>query len=236
MDLSRATSFFNGLTNSQRKVFQDSLVNADDGDGILTKGEYGIAYQNIVDAFETAPAFKDLSPENKKSFTEKLKPDAIWAQQGAASVINYDGMEKQTEHYQRLLNDPARNKGADGKPLVTQAQLDYARKNGFGDIDGKNGIDGLELAVADLDGKKGRGAKDGDLNGDGKVNKEDRGVNLGSSSKSNKGLDPKVVAAFFDKLIKIWAPQSAGNTSAAQTQAGIQISEALAEIGKILKA
>jgi hypothetical protein len=141
-------------------------------------------------------------------------------------------MDKQTEHYQRLLNNPASNKGADGKPLVTQAQLDYAKKNGFGDIDGKNGIDGLELAVAELDGKKGIGAKDGDLNGDGKVNKEDRGVSLGSSSQSNKGLDTGKLMAFIDELIKIWAPRAAGNTSAAPAN---DISTALKKIMEAAK-
>jgi hypothetical protein len=229
MDTSIITKSFNGLTVIQKEAFEKSIKEADvNRDNVLDKKEFTEATQKFSETDE----FKSLSAENKKSFTEKLKPDAIWAQQGAASVINYDGNKLQIEYYEKLLKDPTRNKGADGKPLVTQAQLNYAKKNGFGDIDGKNGIDGLELAVADLDGKKRIGAKDGDLNGDGKVNKEDRGVNLGSSSKSNKGLDPKVVA-FIEELIKIWAPQSAGNT---QTQAGTQISEALAGIGEILKA
>ncbi|MEB3315465.1 MAG: hypothetical protein VKK32_04570 [Candidatus Melainabacteria bacterium] len=233
MDTSIITKSFNGLTVIQKEAFEKSIKEADvNRDNVLDKKEFTEAIRK----FRETDEFKSLSAENKESFTEKLKPNAIWGQQGAASVINYDGMEKQTEHYQRLLNDPSRNKGADGKPLVTKAQLDYAKENGFGDMNGDKKITGLELAVADLDGKKGRGAKDGDLNGDGKVNKEDRGVNLGSSSKSNKGLDPKVVAAFIDELIKIWAPQAAGNTSAAQTQAGTQISQALAGIGKILKA
>jgi hypothetical protein len=181
MEILSALGF--NATDPLKKVFQESLRKADNGDGILTKGEYEKATKTVIDSDE----FKSLSAENKKSFTEKLKPDAIWGQQGAASVINYDGNKLQIEYYEKLLNDPTRNNGADGKPLVTQAQLDFAKKKGFGDIDGKNGIDGSELAVADLDGNKRIGAKDGDLNGNGKVNKEDRGVDLRSSSKSNKG-------------------------------------------------
>ena len=75
-------------------------------------------------------------------------------------------------------------------------------------MNGDEKITGLELAVADLDGNKRIGAKDGDLNGDGKVNKDDRGVNLGSSSKSNKGLDTEKLMAFINELIKIWAPNA----------------------------
>ena len=219
------------LKGPLKVAFQKSLSKADDGDNIITKAEF----EDAKKAFSKTDEFGQLSLAEKKALEKKLDADILWKKQGASAVTNYDGMEKQTEHYQGLLNSPARNKGADGKPLVTQAQLDYARENGFGDIDGKNGIDGLELAVADLDDKNGIGAKDGDLNGDGKVNKDDRGIDLGSSSKSNKGLYTEL-AAVIGELIKIWAPQAAGNTSAAQTQAGTQISEALAGIGKILEA
>ena len=117
-------------------------------------------------------------------------------------------MQKQTEYYEKLLNDPAKNKGANGQPLVTREQLDYAKENGFGNIDGKNGIDGKELAVVDIDGKNGIDAKDGDINKDGLVNKDDRGVNLGSSeTNSSNGFDAKKFAEFFQKLIEIWAPK-----------------------------
>ena len=187
------------LQGPLKVAFQKSLSKADDGDNIITKAEFEAAKQ----AFSKTDEFGQLSLAEKKALEKKLDADILWAQQGAASVINYDGNKLQIEYYEKLLKDPTRNKGADGKPLVTQAQLDYARKNGFGDIDGKNGIDGLELAVADLDGKKGRGAKDGDLNGDGKVNKDDRGIDLGSS-KSTSGFDTKMFLELLQKIMQIW--------------------------------
>ena len=205
MDLSIITGSFNGLTDIQKKAFEKSIKEADvNRDNVLDKKEFTEATKKFSETDE----FKSLSAENKKSFTEKLKPDAIWGQQGAASVINYDGNKLQIEYYEKLLKDPTRNKGADGKPLVTKEQLEYAKKNGLGDMNGDEKITGLELAVADLDGNKRIGAKDGDLNGDGKVNKDDRGVNLGSSSKSNKGLDTEKLMAFINELIKIWAPNA----------------------------
>jgi hypothetical protein len=207
------------LQGPLKVAFQKSLSKADDGDKIITKEEFEVAKK----AFFKTDEFKGLSSTEERDLKKKLDADTLWEKQGAAAVTNYDGMEKQIEHYEKLL--------AAGK--VTKKQLDFAKQNGFGDIDGKNGIDGLELAVADLDGNKRIGAKDGDLNGDGKVNKDDRGIDLGSSSKSNKGLDQ--VVAFIEKLIKIWAPQSAGNTSAAQ-QAGTEISKALGEIKRIMEA
>ena len=191
------------LQGPLKVAFQKSLSKADDGDNIITKAEFEAAKQ----AFSKTDEFGQLSLAEKKALEKKLDADILWAQQGAASVINYDGNKLQIEYYEKLLKDPTRNKGADGKPLVTQAQLDYARKNGFGDIDGKNGIDGLELAVADLDGKKGRGAKDGDLNGDGKVNKDDRGIDLGSS-KSTSGFDTKMFLELLQKIMQIWVPNA----------------------------
>ena len=189
------------LQGPLKVAFQKSLSKADDGDNIITKAEF----EDAKKAFSKTDEFGQLSLAEKKALEKKLDADILWEKQGAAAVTNYDGMEKQTEHYQRLLNNPASNKGADGKPLVTQAQLDYAKKNGFGDIDGKNGIDGLELAVAELDGKKGIGAKDGDLNGDGKVNKDDRGIDLGSS-KSTPGFDTKMFLELLQKIMQIWVP------------------------------
>jgi hypothetical protein len=189
------------LEGPLKVAFQKSLSKADDGDKIITKAEF----EDAKKAFFKTDEFKGLSSKEERDLEKKLDADILWEKQGAAAVTNYDGMEKQTEHYQRLLNNPASNKGADGKPLVTQAQLDYAKKNGFGDIDGKNGIDGLELAVADLDGKKGIGAKDGDLNGDGKVNKDDRGIDLGSS-KSTPGFDTKMFLELLQKIMQIWVP------------------------------
>lgn len=187
------------LEGPLKVAFQKSLSKADDGDKIITKEEFEVAKK----AFFKTDEFKGLSSTEERDLEKKLDADILWKKQGAAAVTNYDGMEKQTEHYQRLLNNPASNKGADGKPLVTQAQLDYAKKNGFGDIDGKNGIDGLELAVADLDGNKRIGAKDGDLNGDGKVNKDDRGIDLGSS-KSTPGFAE--LLALINDLVRIWVP------------------------------
>jgi hypothetical protein len=228
MDLSIFTGSLTGLTDIQKKAFEKSIQKADvNRDNILDKKEFTEATKKFSETDE----FKSLSAENKKLL---LNPDTLWAQQGASSVTNYDGNKLQAEYYEKLLNDPTRNKGADGKPLVTREQLEYARNNGFGDMNGDKKITGLELAVADIDGKNGIDAKDGDLNKDGKVNKDDRGVNLGPSSKSNKGLDPKVVA-FIEELIKIWAPQSAGNTSAAQ-QTGTEISKVLGGIERIIAA
>ena len=191
------------LQGPLKVAFQKSLSKADDGDNIITKAEF----EDAKKAFSNTDEFGQLSLAEKKALEKKLDADILWKKHGASAVTNYDGMEKQTEHYQGLLNSPARNKGADGKPLVTQAQLNYARENGFGDIDGKNGIDGLELAVADLDGKNGRGAKNGDLNGDGKVNKDDRGIDLGSS-KSTSGFDTKMFLELLQKIMQIWVPNA----------------------------
>lgn len=195
MEILSAIGF--NATDPLKKVFQESLRKADNGDGILTKDEYEKATKTVIDSDE----FKSLSAENKKSFTEKLKPDAIWGQQGAASVINYDGNKLQIEYYEEALKDGKKDK--DSNPIVTKAQLEYARNNGFGDMNGDEKITGLELAVADLDGKKGRGAKDGDLNGDGKVNKDDRGIDLGSS-KSTPGFAE--LLALINDLVRIWVP------------------------------
>jgi hypothetical protein len=220
MDLSIITGSFKGLTDIQKKAFEKSLEKslkeADvNRDKVLDKKEFTEATKKFSETDE----FKSLSAENQNSFKEKLKPDAIWGQQGAASVINYDGNKLQIEYYEKLLNDPTRNKGADGKPLVTKEQLEYARNNGFGDMNGDKKITGLELAVADLDGNKRIGAKDGDLNGDGKVNKDDRGVDLRSSETSNSnssnGFDTKKLMAFIQELIKIWAPGAAGKIKVA---------------------
>jgi hypothetical protein len=205
MNPSIITSFFNGLTDPQKQVFEKSIKEADvNRDNVLDKKEFTEATKKFSETDE----FKSLSVENKKLFTEKLNPDTLWAQQGASAVTNYDGMQKQTEYYEKLLNDPAKNKGANGQPLVTREQLDYAKENGFGNIDGKNRIDGKELAVVDIDGKNGIDAKDGDINKDGLVNKDDRGVSLGSSeTNSSNGFDAKKFAEFFQKLIEIWAPK-----------------------------
>ena len=205
MNPSIITSFFNGLTDPQKQVFKKSIKEADvNRDNVLDKKEFTEATKK----FRETDEFKSLLVENKKLFTEKLDADTIWGQQGASSVINYDGMQKQTEYYEKLLNDPAKNKGANGQPLVTREQLDYAKENGFGNIDGKNGIDGKELAVVDIDGKNGIDAKDGDINKDGLVNEDDRGVTLGSSeTNSSNGFDAKKFAEFFQKLIEIWAPK-----------------------------
>jgi hypothetical protein len=181
------------LQGPLKVAFQKSLSNADDGDKIITKEEFEVAKK----AFFKTDEFKGLSSTEERDLEKKLDADTLWEKQGAAAVTNYDGMEKQIEHYEKLL--------AAGK--VTKKQLDFAKKNGFGDIDGENGIDGLELAVADLDGKKGIGAKDGDLNGDGKVNKDDRGIDLGSS-KSTPGFDTKMFLELLQKIMQIWVPNA----------------------------
>jgi hypothetical protein len=205
MDLSIITGSFNGLTDIQKKAFEKSIKEADvNRDNVLDKKEFTEA----TEKFSKTDEFKSLSAENKKLFTEKLDTDTLWAQQGASAVTNYDGMQKQVEYYEKLLKDPAKNKDKDGKPLVTEEQLKFAKENGFGNIDGKNGIDGKELAVAEIDGKNGIDAKDGDINKDGLVNKDDRGVSLGSSkTNSSNGFDAKKFAEFFQKLIEIWAPK-----------------------------
>jgi hypothetical protein len=211
MDLSIITGSFNGLTDIQKKAFEKSLKGADvNRDKVLDKKEFTEATKKFSETDE----FKSLSAENKTLFTEKLNPDTLWAQQGASAVTNYDGMHKQTEYYEKA-------KDKDGKPLATKEQLDFAKKNGFGDIDGKNGIDGDELAVANIDGKNGIDAKDGDLNKDGKVNNDDRGVNLSKSNNngSGGGFDIKKFTEYFQKLIQIWAPKSAQQNLALQIPA-----------------
>lgn len=213
----------NSLPGRLEEAFKQSLSAADNGDKIISEEELNKAKK----AFAKTDEFKELTQAQQTEFNSKLDLDKLWAQQGASAVVKFDGMQKQIKHYEGLLNDPAKNRGTD-KPLVTKEQLDYARANGFGDVDGNKKIDGLELAVADLDGK-GIGAKDGDLNGDGKVNKDDRGIDLGSS-KSSPGFDTKLLlkamGAFFGDLAKILAPQAPG------TQRGVaNLSAALAQLG-----
>ena len=198
MDLSIITGSFNGLTDIQKKAFEKSIKEADVNlDNVLDKKEFTEA----TEKFSKTDEFKSLSAENKKLFTEKLDADTIWGQQGASSVINYDGNKLQAEYYEKA-------KGKDGKPLVTREQLEYAKKNGFGDVNGDGKITDNELKVADINGDKKIDSKDGDLNKDGLVNKDDRGVNLGSSeTNSSNGFDAKKFAEFFQKLIEIWAPK-----------------------------
>ena len=214
MDLSGITASFNGLTDLQKKAFETSIKEADNGDGILDIKEFTEATKK----FSATDAFKGLSAENQVLFTQNLNPNAIWAQQGATSVVNFDGMQKQTEYYEELLNDPTRNKGADGKPLVTKDQLDFARERGFGDLDGTgidgNRIDGNELAVLDLNSDGNRDFNDGDLNGDGKVDGSDRGIGLGSSeASSNGGFNSETFLALIQQLIQIWLPQQGAATT-----------------------
>lgn len=203
MDLSIITGSFDGLTDIQKKAFEKSIKEADvNRDNVLDKKEFTEA----TEKFSKTDEFKSLSAENKKLFTEKLDADTIWGQQGASSVINYDGMQKQTEYYEKA-------KDKDGKPLVTKEQLDFAKKNGFGDVNGDGKITGNELKVADINGDKKIDSKDGDLNKDGLVNKDDRGVDLRSDKSNNNGsgggFDLKKFAEYFQKIIEIWAPQAA---------------------------
>ncbi len=202
MDLSIITGSFNGLTDIQKKAFEKSLKEADvNRDKVLDKKEFTEA----IEKFSETDEFKSLSAENKKLFTEKLDADTIWGQQGASSIINYDGMQKQTEYYEKA-------KDKDGKPLVTEEQLKFAKENGFGDVNGDGKITGNELKVADINGDKKIDSKDGDLNKDGLVNK-DRGVDLRSDKSNNNGsgggFDLKKFAEYFQKIIQIWAPQAA---------------------------
>jgi hypothetical protein len=203
MDLSIFTGSLTGLTDIQKKAFQDSLQaslrKADaDHNNVLDKKE--LTEGSI--AFQKTDAFTGLSKSNQDLIKEKLNPDAIWAQQGA---VNFDGNKLQTEYYEKLLNDSARN-GKDGNPLVTQERLKYAQEHGFGhDAKGKG------LPVADVNGDKNIDVKDGYISKDGIVNKDDKGINLGSSETSNSnssnGFDAKKFAEFFQKLIEIWAPK-----------------------------
>ncbi|MFZ4084166.1 MAG: hypothetical protein ACOYK1_01310 [Vampirovibrionia bacterium] len=193
-----------GLTDIQKKAFETSIKEADvNRDNILDQKEFTEATKK----FSKTDEFKSLSVENKNLFTEKLNPDAIWGQQsGVTSVINFDGNKLQTEYYEKALKEG--KKGEDGKPLVTKDQLDFAKQNGFGDVNGDGKITGNELKIADINGDGKVDAQDGDINKDRKINKEDRGINLGSSeTNSSNGFDPKIFAKFLEDLIKIWAPK-----------------------------
>ena len=203
MDLSIITGSFNALTDIQKKAFEKSLKEADvNRDKVLDEKEFTEA----TEKFSKTDEFKSLSAENKKLFTEKLDADTIWGQQGASSIINYDGMQKQTEYYEKA-------KDKDGKPLVTEEQLKFAKTNGFGDVNGDGKITGKEVKIADVNGDGKVDAQDGDINKDGKVNKDDRGINLGSDKSNNNGsgggFDLKKFAEYFQKIIQIWAPQAA---------------------------
>jgi hypothetical protein len=203
MDLSIFTGSLNGLTDLQKAAFEKSLKGADvNRDKVLDKKEFTEATKKFSETDE----FKSLSAENKTLFTEKLNPDTLWAQQGASAVTNYDGMQKQIEYYEKA-------KDKDGKPLVTEEQLKFAKENGFGDVNGDGKITGNELKVADINGDKKIDSKDGDLNKDGLVNKDDRGVDLRSAKSNNNvsggGFDLKKFAEYFQKIIEIWAPQAA---------------------------
>ena len=203
MDLSIITGSFNGLTDIQKKAFEKSLKEADvNPDKVLDEKEFTEA----IEKFSKTDEFKSLSAENEKLFTEKLDADTIWGQQGASSIINYDGNKLQAEYYEKA-------KGKDGKPLVTEEQLKFAKENGFGDVNGDGKITGNELKVADINGDKKIDSKDGDLNKDGKVNNDDRGVDLRSDKSNNNGsgagFDFKKFAEYFKKIIEIWVPQAA---------------------------
>jgi hypothetical protein len=203
------TGSLTGLTDLQKTAFETSIKEADNGDGILTKGEYETAHKKVVDALKT-DAFTGLSAENKKLFTEKLNPDAIWGQQGATPVVNFDGRQIQTKYYKQI--------GKDGKPLATDEQLKFANENGFGDVNGDGQITGKELAVADVNGdgkidaQDGYTSKGGKVGKDGEVikviNKEDKGIDLRSSeTNSSNGFNSKIFLEFFQKLVEIWAPK-----------------------------
>jgi hypothetical protein len=207
MDLSIITGSFNGLTDIQKKAFEKSLEKslkeADvNSDKVLDKKEFTEATKKFSETDE----FKSLSAENKKLFTEKLDADTIWGQQGASSIINYDGNKLQAEYYEKA-------KDKDGKPLVTEEQLKFAKTNGFGDVNGDGKITDNELKVADVNGDGKIDAQDGDLNKDGLVNKDDRGVDLRSDKSNNNvsggGFDFKKFAEYFQKIIQIWVPQAA---------------------------
>ena len=189
------------LSEPQRKAYQAALTQADggtNGDGILTKEEFN----KVNEAFFKTDAFTQLTAADQKSFKERINANAVWGQQGA---LTYDGNKLQIEYYERALRDGKKDK--DGNPIVTKEQLEYARNNGFGNIDGKNGIDGLELAVANIDGDK----TNGDITGDGKVNKDDRGVDFrtpeakaGGKSGGGVKFDTNAIMSFLDKLMTIW--------------------------------
>ncbi len=206
LNLSMLTGSLTGLTDIQKKAFETSIKEADvNRDNILDQKEFTEATKK----FSETDAFQSLSVENKNLFKEKLNPDTLWAQQGATSVVNFDGNKLQTEYYEKALKEV--KKGEDGKPLVTKDQLDFAKQNGFGDVDGDGKITGKELAVADVNGDGKIDAEDGDINKDRKINKEDRGVDLRSSeTNSSNGFDPKnskILLEFLQKLIEIWAPK-----------------------------
>jgi hypothetical protein len=208
------TGSLTGLTDLQKKAFETSIKEADvNRDNILDKKEFTEATKKFSETDE----FKSLSVENKNLFKEKLNPDTIWGQQpGVTSVINFDGNKLQTEYYEKALKEG--KKGEDGKPLVTKDQLDFAKQNGFGDVNGDGQITGKELAVADVNGdgkidaQDGYTSKGGKVGKDGEVikviNKEDKGIDLRSSeTNSSNGFNSKIFLEFFQKLVEIWAPK-----------------------------
>ena len=192
-------------SDTQRKAYQEALRTADggaNGDGILTKEEF----KKGNEAFLKTDDFKSLSEADQESFKEKINANAVWEQQGA---VNYDGNKLQIEYYEKALKEG--KKDEDGKPIVSEEQLQYARENGFGDIDGKNGIDGNELDVADINDDTKRDFRDGDITGDGKVTLDDKGVDLRTPEAKAAGdagggikLNTNAMMSFLDQLMKIW--------------------------------
>jgi hypothetical protein len=192
------------LNGSQRTAYEQALTIADGGDkgdGILTQAEFNKGNE----AFSKTDVFTTCLPDLK---LPSFNADAVWKEQGA----KYNGMEKQAAYYKEALGNG--NKDRNGNPVAfTQEQLNYAKEHGFGDIDGKNGIDGKELAVADVNGDGKINFKDGDITGDGKVDVSDRGVDLrsdetasgtpASATPASDGFDMKKFTTFFQQLMQI---------------------------------
>jgi hypothetical protein len=207
------------LSDPQAKnVYKQALEEADggtNGDRILTQAEFNKGNE----AFFKTETFMKLSAAKQESFKNTVKADTVWEQQGA---MTYDGMEKQTAYYKYALANGNKNKNGD-PVVVTQEQLEYAEKNGFGDTNGDNKITGLELAVADVDGDGKINFKDGDITGNGKVNASDRGIDFRSNETASDTpagdvFDMKKFMVFFQQFMKMLLPNTAMQIPTMPTQ------------------
>lgn len=115
----------------------------------------------------------------------------------------------QVKYYEKALAKGTKDQ--DGKPIVTKEQLEYAKEHGFGDTNNDKQITGSELRVADINDDKKIDFRDGDITGDRKVSRYDKGVDLrtpeataGGDAGGGMKVSANAMMSFLDQLMTIW--------------------------------